>query len=167
MYFSFEYGWPLVKVPNTKVVANIQIYLHAKVHIFLRSQVFFLFLFSPADLFNWKNHRGSLFPRSAQLSADPAHLRVRASLPDGARQSAPSSPKSPLLHASVSSLAKFPATGRPPVTTPRHKEAHVFACRLEPSHRLRCAVASHHRCAAALLSSVTSPPGMPAPGARR
>jgi hypothetical protein len=41
-------------MPNTKVVANIPIYLHTKYHIFLSSQVFLLFLFSPADLFNWK-----------------------------------------------------------------------------------------------------------------
>jgi hypothetical protein len=44
----------LAKMPNMKVVANIQIYLHAKFHIFLRSQVFLLFLFSPTDVFNWK-----------------------------------------------------------------------------------------------------------------
>jgi hypothetical protein len=36
IYFSFEYGWPLVKMPTTKVVENIQIFLHAKFHIFLR-----------------------------------------------------------------------------------------------------------------------------------
>jgi hypothetical protein len=65
-------------VPNTKVVANIQIYLHAKFHIFLTSSIILLFLFSPADLFNWKN-RGGRFLRGRPSSAPtPAHLRVRS-----------------------------------------------------------------------------------------
>jgi hypothetical protein len=42
----------LVKVPNMKVVANIQIYLYAKFHIFLGPQAILLFLFSPVDFFN-------------------------------------------------------------------------------------------------------------------
>jgi hypothetical protein len=96
-------------VPNTKVVANIQIYLHAKFHIFLISPSISPILSPPADLFNWKkeldwkNRRGSFSPWPAQLGIDPAHLRKRVGLPaviaspsltDGARLSAPSSPKS-------------------------------------------------------------------------
>jgi hypothetical protein len=34
-HFSFEYGWPLVKVPNTKFVPNIPIYLQKKFHNFM------------------------------------------------------------------------------------------------------------------------------------
>jgi hypothetical protein len=42
-----------------------------------------------------------------------------------------------------SSPAKFPSTGRPPITTPHHKDAHMCACHLEPLCRLRCSVASN------------------------
>jgi hypothetical protein len=35
--------------------------------------------------------------------------------------------------------------------------SHPFACRLEPSHRLQCAVASHHRC---LLPPIAALAGM-------
>jgi hypothetical protein len=90
-----------------------------------------------------ENCRGPLSPQPAQLSADPGPsprtrpvcqpVTTSPSLTDGVRLSAPSSLKFPLLHTRVSSPAKFPATGQPPVTTPRHKEAHVFACRLESS----------------------------------
>jgi hypothetical protein len=51
-YFSSEYGWPLVKSLNTKVVPNILIYLHAKFHIFLRS----LNIFSHLILSYWIFH---------------------------------------------------------------------------------------------------------------
>jgi hypothetical protein len=118
-----------------------------------------------------ENYCGPLSPRPAQLSVDPSPsprsrpacqpLTTPSSLADGARLLAPSSPKFPLLRPRVSSLAKFPATGRPPITTTRHKVAHVFACRLEPSCRLRCAVASHHRFSAAAFrcSSQDATPG--------
>jgi hypothetical protein len=46
----------------------------------------------------------------------------------------------------VATPAELPPTSRPPVTTQRHKDSRVFACHVEPSHRLRCAVAFHHRC---------------------
>jgi hypothetical protein len=42
--------------------------------------------------------------------------------------------------------AELPPTSRPPVIIPRHKDGRVFAYHLEPSHRLWCAMASHHRC---------------------
>jgi hypothetical protein len=41
-------------MPNTKVVANIQIYLHAKFQIFLTHPSISPILSPPADLFNWK-----------------------------------------------------------------------------------------------------------------
>jgi hypothetical protein len=87
-----------------KVVANIRIYLHTKFHIFLRSPTISLFLFSPADLFNWKkdlkwkNHRGPFSPRpisARELAYQP--VTASPSLTDEARLSAPSSPKSTLL----------------------------------------------------------------------
>jgi hypothetical protein len=67
-----------------------------------------------------------------------------------------SSPKfPPHLLARVTTPAELPPTSRPPVTTSRLKDVCVCACPLEPSHRLRCAVASHHRCppASALVSA--------------
>jgi hypothetical protein len=51
----------------------------------------------------------------------------------------------PPLLTHVATPAKMTAIGRPPVTTPCRKDAHVCACRLEPSRRLRCVVASHRR----------------------
>jgi hypothetical protein len=97
------------------------------------------------------------------FAREPAYQLVTAplSLTDGARLSAPSSPKFPLLHARVSSPSKFPVMGRPPITTPRHKKPHVFACHLEPSRRLQCAMVSHHHCAAALLPPIAALAGMP------
>jgi hypothetical protein len=46
----------------------------------------------------------------------------------------------------VATPAKLPLTSRPPVTTPRHNNSHVFACHTKLSHRLRCVVVFHHRC---------------------
>jgi hypothetical protein len=118
-----------------------------------------------------ENRCGPLSPRPAQLSVDPSPstrsrpasqpITTPPSLADGARLLAPSSPKFPLIRPRVSSLAKFPVTGRPPVTTMRHKVAHVFSCRLEPSCRLWCAVASHHRFSAVAChcSSQDATPG--------
>jgi hypothetical protein len=52
----------------------------------------------------------------------------------------------PLLRHRPSSPTKFPSMGRPPITTPHHKDDRVSTCHLEPSRRLRCTVASRHRC---------------------
>jgi hypothetical protein len=56
-------------------------------------------------------------------------------------------PLIPLLCSTrVATPAELPPPSRPPVTTPRHKDGHVFACHLEPSCQLRCTMESHHRC---------------------
>jgi hypothetical protein len=71
-------------MPNTKVVANIQIHLHAKFHIFLRSPSISTILFSPADLLNWKNdlnwknHCGPFSPWPPQLSSASAQSSRRS-----------------------------------------------------------------------------------------
>jgi hypothetical protein len=53
--FPFEYGSPLVKVSYTKVVPNVQIYLHAKFHIFLGSPIIsFQFISHLPGKSNWK-----------------------------------------------------------------------------------------------------------------
>jgi hypothetical protein len=149
-------------VSNTKVVANIQIYLHAKFHIFPRSPIFLLILFSPANLFNWKNDLkwknrcGPFSLRSAQLYTDP-RTSSRASRPAShyraavtdrrAHLSALSSPKSPLLclltwqrRPNCLRQASHPS---PPCAT---RMVVCVTCQLEPSCRLRCGVASRHRC---------------------
>jgi hypothetical protein len=85
----------------------------------------------------------------------PAHLRARAgppavtappSLIDGARLSAllPRIPPPMLTH--VATPAELSPPSRPPITTSRLKDVRMSACPLEPSRRLRCTVASHHRC---------------------
>jgi hypothetical protein len=58
-------------------VENIQIYLHTKFHIFLRSLSISTILFPPADVFQigkgiryWKKNCGPLFPAPAQHSDD-------------------------------------------------------------------------------------------------
>jgi hypothetical protein len=90
-----------------KVVANIQIYLHAKFHIFLRSPSISPILFSPAVLFNWKKDLiwkkslwavfsavGPALHRPGPSSCASQHAsRYRATIAD--RRG--SSPKSPLL----------------------------------------------------------------------
>jgi hypothetical protein len=92
-------------VPTTKVVENIKIYLYAKFHIFLRSPSISLFLFSPADLFNWKKdlnskyRHGPVSPRSAQLGAShgPIQLAKPAapSVSSGRCQADPSASQTP------------------------------------------------------------------------
>jgi hypothetical protein len=52
----------------------------------------------------------------------------------------------PLLRHRRSSPAKFPSMGCSLVTTLCQKDDRVSTCHLEPSRRLRCIVASHHRC---------------------
>jgi hypothetical protein len=52
----------------------------------------------------------------------------------------------PLLRHRRSSPAKFPSTGRPPVTTPHHKDNRMSTYHIESSRRLRSTVATHHRC---------------------
>jgi hypothetical protein len=96
----------------------------------------------------------------------PTHLHSRASLPAHYRTTVTDRrdphvravfPQSPLLRARVSSPAKFPSTGQPPITTPRHKDGRVFTYNLESSRQLRCAMASHHRCptASALVAAAS------------
>jgi hypothetical protein len=76
------------------------------------------------------------------LAPTPAHLHVRAGLPARYRATVTDrrgppvsslfpqiSP--PLLRARVSSPAKLPVIGQPPVTTPCHKDGRVFSCHLE------------------------------------
>jgi hypothetical protein len=78
----------------------------------------------------------------------PVTARVPQSMTVRTRLSAPSSP--PLLTC-MATLVELPPTSRPPVTTPRHNDSRVFACHLEPSHQLRCVVASHRRCSPAFV----------------
>jgi hypothetical protein len=74
-------------------------------------------------------------------------ITVPLSPTDGARLSVPSSPKSP--SSARPAWQRRPNCRRwadhpsPPLCC---EDAHVCACRLEPSHRLRCVVASRHRC---------------------
>jgi hypothetical protein len=99
-------------VPNIKVVSNIQIYLHAKFHIFLRSLIFLIFLFSHVDLFNWKKdinskyHRGPLSPRSAQLGASLGPIQhakpATPSISSGRCQAGPSASRTPPISLSFS-----------------------------------------------------------------
>jgi hypothetical protein len=90
-----------------------------------------------------------------------AHLRTRAGLPTRHRAAVADRwgpPVSslfpqifPPLLAHVATPAKLSATGRPPVTTPRHKDGRVFICTL--SHHVNCGVLWHPitaaRCSAA------------------
>jgi hypothetical protein len=88
----------LVKVPNTKVVVNIQIYLHAKFHIFLRSPsislIFILscrfmqlekeFKMEKIIVGRFLRGRPSSAPTPDSLPrAKPARYRARASVADG------------------------------------------------------------------------------------
>jgi hypothetical protein len=129
-----------------KLVANIQISLHAKFHIFLRSPSISLFLFSLADLFNWKkdlkweNRYGLFSLPSAQLYTNPGPSS-RTSHPASSyyttvadRWGPPVSslfPQiSPPLLARVATPAKLSAMGRPPITTSGHKDGRVFTATL-------------------------------------
>jgi hypothetical protein len=135
-----------------KVVANIQISLHAKFHIFLRSPSISLFLFSPTDLFNWKkdlkweNRYGLFSLPSAQLYTDPgpsshvSHLASCYYTTVADRWGPPVSslfPQiSPPLLARMATPTKLPVTGRPPITTSCHKDGRVFTATL--SSRVGC-----------------------------
>jgi hypothetical protein len=67
----------LVRVPNTKVVKNIQIYLHAKFHIFLRFQNISFYLFSHLlEKSKWKGFTGR-FPLLWHASTVPRPISTR------------------------------------------------------------------------------------------
>jgi hypothetical protein len=78
----------------------------------------------------------------------PAHLLTRTGLPThhhaavADRWGPPASSLFPQIFppllAHVATPTKLPATGRPPVSTPRHKDGRVFICTL--SHRIDCGV---------------------------
>jgi hypothetical protein len=132
------------KWPHTKVVANIQIYLYAKFHIFLGSSsispIFILscrFIQLEKDL-KWKKPWRVVFsaadpalhrPRPS-FACEPAcqPVTVPLSLTDGACPSALSSPKSPLL---CSALA-----------CPRRPNSRRCADHPSPPHATRMAACS-------------------------
>jgi hypothetical protein len=138
-------------MPNTKVVENIQIYLHAKFHIFPRSLSISPILFSHVDLFNWKRNlksekgRGPFSPRQPNSAPTMGHSRARSQpnpvsapqpLTAGTHPSTLSLPPIPLLYsAHVATPAKLPPMSRPPITTFAPQRSHLCARTLEPSHR--------------------------------
>jgi hypothetical protein len=104
-----------------------------------------------------KNRRGLLSPRPAQLDADPGPPAVTAppSLTDGARLSA--------LFPQIPPSSARPRDDAGRITAYESATRHHLTPQgclrvrlpLEPSHRLQCAVESHHRCppASALVSA--------------
>jgi hypothetical protein len=95
-------------VPNTKVVENIQIYLHAKFHIFLRSLSIFSIFISLLLIFQfgkgikyWKNDHGPFPPSqpiSTALPAQPTSPNRLALFPPLSHcQAGPSASRSPLV----------------------------------------------------------------------
>jgi hypothetical protein len=150
-------------VPNTKVVANIQIYLHVKFHIFLRPLKYSLYLFPrlPENLNGKRNSKiekpcGPFSPRRPAFAVSrpiSAHELARLTFPaslsltDGVRLSALSSSKS--LHLCSPAWQCRPNWCRRASHPSPPRASKMSACvpvPPEPSRRLRCIVASHHRC---------------------
>jgi hypothetical protein len=96
-------------------------------------------------------------PHGPHLSASRLRVRETATHTTRYRARYAQTHPLPLLRCRRSSPAKFPSTGRPPVTTLHREDAYVCTCLPEPSRRLWCTVVSHHHClpTSALVATVS------------
>jgi hypothetical protein len=107
-------------------------------------------------------------PSHSHARSQPVTARTPQSLMAETRLLTPSSSNSPpLLHARMSSLAKFPSPRRPHVECSHHPNADLSTYRREPSHHLLVLCSIVSTLPTALLPPVAAPAGMPVPGARR
>jgi hypothetical protein len=161
-------------------MVNIQIYLHAKFHIF-EALKYFSYFYSHADLFNWKkdlnwqNYHGPLSLRPAQLGADfspsprvsrPASqpVTVPSSLPNSRRRAGhPSPPRATRRHTCApAALSRRVDCGAPwhPITG-----APLLCCcpsLLQPGRRARSsATKPHAACPAGRADTTKSTPSRP------
>jgi hypothetical protein len=157
-------------MPNTKVVEKIQIYLLAKVHIFLRSlnisTIFILpywFIQLEKEFKNQKMVVGRFLHAGPALHrAQAAHAHAPQLLMVGTHPSALSlAPIPRLCSAHMATPVALPPMSRPPVTASVPQRSHLCAHTLELSHHslMLCGITS-------VLSLLALPPllrqlGMP------